>query len=742
MRALASGRQARLPIVLTLALAILFCCSAGRAAAQYTPASLVSDSGSLEADDAYGPAISANGEYVAFVGSFDGVHGVYRKDLTTGELALVAGEESGEPSLSAPDAGSPSISAEGRYVSFTTTARLDPADDQAGDPGRCSSVYVRDMDVAAGQSGAYTLASALNDTTQGITYAGSASSGCPGGGSAAADRVAISADGEKVAFTVLGQSNLTTGVGGATTTPADQIAVRNIRTHATTLVSQTISSLGGTPEAVPGGAALASLTDRITASDGRQISGSTAAISANGSTVAWMGIDIAAQALATAPEDALPNYDEPLWRRIGEGPDAPTRRVTGGDDPECGCAGPLDTAFDPDASLNATAGPQYGVYVAPGGFGGDPLAGGLSLDSVTPQLSADGEVVAFLSTQPRTGQVGQALEQELNTSTANAYVVNMASGLTRSAALTQLTAWGTDNFKDAASTGAITEIALSPSGTEVAFTTSRIDFPLTPPALLTPSLSQPPSPQLYVANLSAGSLELASYGFEGEPANGTIATPSFTGSGETLAFASSASNLVYGAYDEGVQGIPGNVFVLSQVSTPIVAAQSLVTPAPPAPVAPESWELLLDARSSANGSIELYATVPRAGRLQVTARAAVPVAQTATRRHGRRARSRSAAKRGSATKGKAATTSPTRNADAKVLERKVTSAAASARQAGLLQLRLKLPAADRALARRAGGLYATIAVTFSAQGRPSLKGTVQASFELAASKRKQKDSKR
>lgn len=712
MKPLATRRAG---LLLTLAILALLCWDAGRAWAQYTPASLVSDSGSLEADDAYSPAISADGRYVAFVGSFNGVHGVYRKDLTTGELALVAGADSAEPSLSAPDAGSPSISADGRYVSFTTSARLDPTDDQAGDPGRCSSVYVRDMDVMAGQPGAYTLVSALNGITQGITYAGSASSGCPGGGSAAADRVAISADGEEVAFTVLGQSDLVTGVGGATTTPADQIAVRNVRTHATTLVSQTIGSLGGTPEPVPGGAALAPLADRVTSSDGRQISGSTAAISADGSTVAWMGIDIAAQAPATAPEDSSAEHDEPLWREIGAGPDAPIRRVTGGDDPECGCAGPFDTAFDPDASLNATAGPQYGIYVAPGGFGGDPLAGGVSLDAVTPQLSANGEIVAFLSTQPRTGQVGRALEEELTTSTANAYVVNMASGLT------QLTAWGTDNFKDPASTAPVTEIALSPSGTEVAFTTSRIEFPLTPPVLLTPSLSQAAAPQLYVADLSAGSFQMVSYGFEGEPADGTIATPSFTGTGETLAFASSASNLVYGAYNQGAAGVPGNVFLVSQVSTPTVPAQSFVTPPPPDPVAPESWELLLNAKSSANGTVNVYATVPGAGKLQATAKAAVPASDAAAKRHGKPARRRSGAK---------------------VLERKVASAGVGARKAGLVQLHLKLPPADKALARRAGGLYATIVVTFSAQGKPSLKGTVQASFELAASKRKRKASKR
>lgn len=690
---------------------------AAPALAQYAPAALVSDSGSLEANDAYSPAVSANGEYVAFAGSFDGVPGVYRKDLATGELALVAGADSSDPALSAPDAGSPSISSEGRYVSFTTTSRLDPAQDQAGDPGRCSSVYVRDMDLPATQQGAYLLASALNGATQGITYAGSASSSCPGGGSAAADRVAISASGEEVAFTVLGSSDLTTGPGGALTTAPDQVAVRNLRTDTTTLVSQTIGSLGGTPEAVPGGAALAPLADRLQAGDGRQVSGSTAAISADGSTVAWMGIDISAQAPATAAQDASARYDEPLWRRIAEGPAAPIRRVTGGDDPQCGCQGPFDTAFDPNAT-GAGPGPEHGAYLAPGGFSGDPLDGGQSLDSVTPSLSANGQTIAFLSTQPRTGELTRGLEEELTTSTANAYVVNMESGLTRSQALTQITAWASDNFKNLAATGAVQSIALSPNGQQVAFTTSRIEFPLSTPTLLTPALSQSGSPQLYVASLAAGSLEMLSYGYNGEPANGAIATPAFAGSGETLVFASSASNLVYGAYDEGAEGEPGNVFTISQVDTPQTVAQSYVTGEPLAPAAPTRWELLLHAAPVAGGAIAVDATVPGAGALSVSAKAEVPVRAA----------------------GKAARSGHARTAT--LAERKVASASAHPGQAGLVQLRLTLPRSERKLAQSRHGLYATIAVTFAARGQSTLAGTLQASFHASAPKRARKARRR
>jgi Tol biopolymer transport system component len=710
--------------------------------AAYTPAALVSYEGEDQAQDAYDPAISADGRYVAFTGTFNGVSGVYRKELPNGGLTLVAGTDSSEPALSAPDAGSPSISENGQYVSFTTTAHLDGAEDQPGEDGGCSSVYVRNMDLAPGEPGAYILASALNDSTQGIAYAGGATSGCPGGGSAAADRVALSVRTEgpeeiiKVAFTVLGSSNLTTGPGGATTTPPDQIAVRDLNTDTTTLVSQTASSLGATPEAVPGGAALGPLRVNLQAyNDGREISGSSAAISADGSTVAWMGVDIPAQAPASS-QDGGNEYAEPLWRRIGEGPDAPTRRVTGGDDPLCGCAGPLETSF---VSANEQSGgnpgePLGGTYAEPGGFGADPLGGGASLDSVTPQLSADGQVVAILSNKPRTGEVSRALEEEGYPSTANAYVVNMATGLSRSAALTQLTEWGSDNFHDSAATDGIEGIAISPDGTKVAFTTGRIEFPLSPPALITPALGQAVHPQLYVADLSAETLQLVSYGYGGEPANDNVATPSFTGNGETLAFASSATNLVYGAFNRGgADGAgPGDVFVTSQISSPAVAGVTYISPPPPAPVAAQPREILLATQPGSNGSVLLYVTVPGAGSLKALAKAEVPETVTvSTPAKGKRGKGKAKTQR--AVAGSAAK----RSRQAKrttVVSKTVASASAKPSQAGMVQLRLTPASAERALEESHDGLYATITVTFAVPGSATLTGTVQVTFKRAAPK--------
>jgi Tol biopolymer transport system component len=706
--------------------------------AEYTTPALVSYIGSDQAQDAYDPAISANGRYVAFTGTFDGVSGVYRKDLESGELTLVAGTDSATPELSAPDAGSPSISEDGRYVSFTTTAHLDAAEDQPGEQGGCSSVYVRDMDLAPGESGAYILASALNGSTQGITYAGSATSGCPGGGSAAADRVAMSASGSEVAFTVLGSSDLTSGPGGTITTSPDQVAVRNLDTDTTTLVSQTASSLGSTPEAVPGGAALWPLRDELRNSDGREISGSSAAISAEGNAVAWMGVDIPLQAPASSADGAS-TYAEPLWRDISEGPGAPTRRVTGGDDPACGCAGPLDTSFvsSDEGGSGGPGEPVGGTYAAPGGFGGDPLAGSESLDAVTPQLSANGQIVAILSNKPLNDQLSRAFEEEGTPSTANAYVVNMASGLSRSAALTPLTEWASDNFHDSAATDGIEGIAISPDGSKVAFTTGRIEFPLSPPALVTPSLSQAADTQLYVVNLRSGTLQMLSYGYDGEPANGTVATPSFVGDGETLAFASSATNLVYGAFNQGGgDGAgPGNVFVTSQVDSPAVAGVSYIGAPPPLPsaAAVQLWEILLATSTGPNGSVLVDVTVPGAGSVKATARADVPVSVGAS---GKKSTKSKTKKGKSKKKGKDASSAPKRSTakSTKVLAKTVASTSAAVGHAGLVQLRLSPPSADDSLEESHDGLYATVTVTFTAPGSATLTGTVQVTFKRPAPK--------
>ena len=116
-----------------------------------------------------------------------------------------------------------------------------------------------------------------------------------------------------------------------------------------------------------------------------------ASISADGSTVAWMGENIVEQARMLSAETISARYTEPLWRRIDDGEGAPTRRVTGGSDP-------LNPACEahPEARLpltrrlripaRARSSPNWGTWKAR-----------RRRADFAPRLSADGYTVAFMA---------------------------------------------------------------------------------------------------------------------------------------------------------------------------------------------------------------------------------------------------------------------------------------------------------------------------------------------------------
>ena len=101
------------------------CCSDRhrRSADLFGPIELASTSASPgglheQADEARFPVISGDGHYVAFVGRFGGVPGIWRRDLATGAVEQVA----------PGDATMPRSAQNGRYVSFTTNESLVPED--------------------------------------------------------------------------------------------------------------------------------------------------------------------------------------------------------------------------------------------------------------------------------------------------------------------------------------------------------------------------------------------------------------------------------------------------------------------------------------------------------------------------------------------------------------------------------------------------------------------------------------
>ena len=165
------------------------------------------------ADGAH-PAFSANGRYVAFESqNLDPepprTWNIFVRDLQTDTTTLVSRANGPTGARGDEISFEPSISADGRYVAFTSQSNLDPADTGLQD------VYVRDLQT---------------DTTILVSRA-SGASGAKGNDHSF--RPSISADGRYVAF----ESRATNLVPDDTDDGAD-IYVRDLQEDATTLVSR------------------------------------------------------------------------------------------------------------------------------------------------------------------------------------------------------------------------------------------------------------------------------------------------------------------------------------------------------------------------------------------------------------------------------------------------------------------------------------------------------------------------
>ncbi|HEX4482808.1 MAG TPA: hypothetical protein VH081_03410 [Solirubrobacteraceae bacterium] len=689
------------------ALLALIACASARADV-FGTITLASRSADEQADYAHDPAISADGGYVAFDGSFGGETGVFRRNLASGAVEAVA---AGAAGTQAGSAELPSISANGQYVSFTTTAQLVSGDINAG-----PDVYVANMS-AAGEESRYALASAVDGTTEeALSYESSDASSY---GSVAAGRSALSADGTEVAFVTTAVSNL-----AGPQTPALQVAVRNLLTDQTQLVSVALAggpvsaSAGATrygavysPSGSPPTFPYQSRAYAIPSFVGASISG-------DGSTVAWLGQDVAAQA-PMLPGETAPNYTEPLWRRIA--PAGPTRRVTGGSDPFApGCAASGQTILPTEApASNPCQGPLLTLSEStnPGtweGHVGDPI----------PQLSANGMVVGFIAQAEPLGN-GTGFSDDLYN---ELYVANMSEGLTRVQASRQLTELGSGDANDPATTSPVIDLAVSPDGTQVAFATRRTIFPLGSPGYVTAPAAVPGMVELFDVDLGNDTLTRVSQGFDGEasehphgeesssldpysPTDGAL-SPSFSGDGDTLAFSSTASNLVFG--DGNTPQLPdsqtfdgSDVFVVPRVVFTPQPTPQMISPPPSAPALAPVWQLGASALSRSNGTVLLEVTVPGAGTLRASARSAVRVTARA-HRHGKRAS----------------------RANSAVQTLAVASASRSAREATqLLTLALELGKRYRALATRSGGLSSAITLTFQAAGHRTLRQTLDVTFQ-------------
>jgi len=568
----------------------------GPAAAYYTDgAQIVSaDFGRLEQgdDSSLFAAVSGNGRYVALQtrarnffadddpdppGQFR-AGGIFRFDLETRALALVADgdfRDEGSGDLLMRGAQNPSVSSDGRYVAFSTAQSLVPADTNGN-----VDVYVRDMLVPTRAPGAYDLVSARDGSDAPASYAPRPSP-APGldPGSDVTRGAAISADGSRVVFRVTEPaSNLPARP--TTDTPPNQVFVRDRTANTTTLVTRQMAG------AAPAGGALG-----------------PAGISADGSTAVWTGTNAPAQTRFIDGENTDPGAFYYLWRRVADGPAAPTRRITGIADPD-------DPACPPGATVafdQTSTGPCFG-----------PLAEQESIraniSGQLPGLSGDGFRVAFLTgTGPRpNASTGPGLDL---------YLTDMSPGVSRKAGTVELTREG--SVGDTATGSPISSLTMSSDGRFVALTTVRTRFVLPALAYQGSGRAVAGIRELYVVDLAARTIERATRALDGGDIDSDVSNGvTLSADGARIGFTSLAGNHFFGDANQRA-----DAFVVTRGTQPGEAS-------PPPPLDEGGSSLVEDrddsgggprisarARSLAGGRVELSVRVPAAGGLRADAKA-------------------------------------------------------------------------------------------------------------------------
>lgn len=540
-------------------------------------------------------AISADGRYVAiqtrarnFFADDDAdppdqfrAGGLFRFNLQTRELEKIADgnvfdEADPEHPLVRLGAARPSISANGRYVAFSTAEQLVPADTNEN-----LDVYVRDMELPIGDAGAFDLVSARDGGDVPAEY-GSSPFPLPGSepGADVSRGVAISADGQRVVFRTEAVSDLPAS--DSVDVPAGQVFVRDRAAETTTLITAERDPGSGAMTAQPAGGAVG------------------AALSADGTTVAWTGGNAAAQTLFLNGENPSPSFLYYLWRRVADGPTAPTRRITGISDPE-DPACPVDDPFFDQGQL----GPCFGPLTDQEGLRS-------SIFSQLPAMSGDGSTVAFLTgAGPRPiPSTGPGLDL---------FVTEMTPGATRKQATVELTRDPPTN--DPAASPPLSSIAMAGDGRYVAVTTVRARFALPALQLLGAPRTVPGVQELYVVDLKDRTLERVAHSTSAGDIEGDVREgPTISSDGSRIAFTSFAGDLFFGDANQRA-----DAFVATR--QPDLGAQ-------PPPVRPgtggpagtievdrDGPQIGVRARSKAGGTIELTVSVPAAGGVKAVAKA-------------------------------------------------------------------------------------------------------------------------
>ena len=596
----------RLHVGLTTAVAVLIgsLAVASASPAYVAPgALLVSASLQLreQGDDASSqPDLSSDGRYVVFSTTarnlfpfdvqdppnafYDGA--VFRRDIAGGQLELVAlggKRTAADGTLQRRGAANPSISGDGRWVVFSTGEALVPED-----TNEHIDVYVRDMGRARTDPGAYELVSARDGSAAQASYAvREPRAPFRDPGSEVAPAVAISDDGRHIVFeTAEVATDLPNRPG--LDTPPGQVFARDRELRRTRLVTRVAGSVP--PEPVSASASTGA------------VGLGPAAISPDGSTVAWAGQQAQQQTRFLTAESQDGNVFYYLWQRIADGPDAPTRRITGAvdlDDPNC------HGDYVPSASATGAC---YGPLA-------DTEQGLSGIAATPPALSGDGRRVAFLTQSARRGLEAVAA--------VDLFVTDMSPGVSRKAGTVEVTREGTS--RDPVASGPVVSVNLSADGRWAAVVTPRTRFLVPQFALIGDVRIAAGTNELYLIDLVGTTIERAVRAHTGADADDAVSGQvSASRDGTRFAFASTAENLFFGDANQR-----SDVFTIDRVAIPPTS------PTPDEPAAdvpfeafdspkPQTRRLTTFVRKAPRGKVRLEVRAPVSGRLQITIRGRLP----------------------------------------------------------------------------------------------------------------------
>ena len=465
--------------------------------------SLVSStlSGGSVRDSAESPAVSADGRYVAFVsGAADlvandtnGNRDVFVRDTVTGSTVRASVDSEGGQQNGY--AGSADLSADGRYVAFTSVAtNLVP-----GDTNRCRDVFVHDL---------------VTGATERVSIG---ADGAEGNGHA--DNPSISDDGSRVSFL-----SYATNLVDADSNATADVFVRDRTAATTTRVS--LSSSGAPADR-------GSVAPTISG-DGSTVAFISAATNlVPGDTNRWSDVFVRDLAGGVTSLESVGMDGEPAtgasWQPVL---DRDGRHLAFASDAQNLVPG--DTRISTDVFVRDRAtGTTSRVSMSSSGAESSEEHG-MATQSWEPSISADGRLVAFTS-----DSANFALD-DINAA-SDVFVRDTVAGSTTIASV---------NAAGFPGDGRSTTPRLSADGRHLVYVSSSTDLVPEDTSsyqdVFTTTLSQGSAPTSTSPITSPGPVRRLSVGLGGAEPDSFSWVPEISADGRTAAFASQASNLVAG----------------------------------------------------------------------------------------------------------------------------------------------------------------------------------------------------